>query len=53
MSFALITTRMLEKAFNDCDVAADGKRFLIGTMTGESTSTPRTVILNGTADSKK
>jgi eukaryotic-like serine/threonine-protein kinase len=35
------------------DVTADGKRFLIGTLIGESKSPPPTVILNWTAELNK
>jgi serine/threonine protein kinase len=52
---ALFKTRMLARSrlFHEYDVTADGQRFLIGTLIGESKATPPTVILNWTADLKK
>lgn len=52
---ALFKTRMLagSRLFHDYDVTADGQRFLIGTMIGESSALPPTVILNWTAELKK
>jgi hypothetical protein len=35
------------------DVAADGKRFLINTVVGDSTAAPITVVLNWEAGLKK
>ena len=47
-------TLALEGAiFREYDVSPDGQRFLIGTLIGESTAPPPTVILNWTALLKK
>ena len=48
-------TRIVASAgiFHEYDVTADGQRFLVGTLIGESKSTPPTVILNWTADLKR
>ena len=52
---ALFKTRMQARSrlFHEYDVTADGQRFLIGTLIGESKAAPPTVILNWTADLKK
>ncbi len=54
---ALFKTRMLAMAalsvFHEFDVTADGQRFLIGTLIGESKSSPPKIILNWTAALKK
>jgi Tol biopolymer transport system component len=52
---ALFKTRMQARSrlFHEYDVTADGQRFLIGTLIGESKAQPPTVILNWTADMKK
>ena len=50
---ALFKTRMLGMSSDEYDVTADGQRFLIGTMIGESTATPPTLVLNWTADLKR
>jgi eukaryotic-like serine/threonine-protein kinase len=52
---ALFKTRMLgwTSNFHEFDVSHDGQRFLIGTLSGESTAPPPTVILNWTAALKK
>ena len=52
---ALFKTRMQARSrlFHEYDVTADGQRFLIGTLIGESKASPPTVILNWTADLKK
>lgn len=44
----LFPTRMLSQfgSFHEFDVSPDGKRFLIGTLTGEPTASAPTVILN-------
>jgi hypothetical protein len=39
--------------FHELDISPDGQRFLIGTVIGEPTSPPPTVILNWTAALKK
>jgi Tol biopolymer transport system component len=52
----LFKTRMLglEGAiFHEYDVTADGKRFLIGTLIGDTKAPPPTVIMNWTALVKK
>ena len=35
------------------DVSADGQRFLISTLSGQTTSAPITIVLNWTAGLKK
>jgi hypothetical protein len=52
---ALFKTRMQARSrlFHEYDVMADGQRFLIGTLIGESKAAPPTVILNWMADLKK
>lgn len=52
---ALFKTRMLGSfgGVHEYDVSPDGQRFLIGTLIGESTAPPPTVILNWTAALKK
>jgi Tol biopolymer transport system component len=52
---ALFKTRMLAWTtnFHEFDVSPDGQRFLIGTLSGEPTAPPPTVILNWTAALKK
>ena len=52
---ALFKTRMLARSrlYHEYDVTADGQRFLIGTLIGESKATPPTVILNWTAELKR
>ncbi len=52
---ALFKTRMigLFGSTHEFDVSPDGKRFLIGTLIGEPTAQPPTVILNWTAALKK
>jgi Serine/threonine protein kinase len=52
---ALFKTRMLGLigSTHEFDVSPDGKRFLIGTLIGEPTAPPPTVILNWTAILKK
>ena len=52
---ALFKTRMQARSrlFHEYDVTADGQRFLIGTLIGESKAAPPTVILNWTADLKE
>jgi dipeptidyl aminopeptidase/acylaminoacyl peptidase len=51
----LFKTRMQARSrlFHEYDVTADGQRFLIGTLIGESKAAPPTVILNWMADLKK
>ncbi len=52
----LFKTRMLALGiynFHEFDVSPDGQRFLIGTLIGEPTAPPPTVILNWTAALKK
>ncbi len=51
----LFKTRMLGWIGNahEYDVSPDGQRFLIGTLIGEPTAPPPTVILNWTAQLKK
>src|SRR2546425_798602 len=51
----LFKTRMLAWTtnFHEYDVSPDGQRFLIGTLIGEPTAPPPTVILNWTAALKK
>jgi Tol biopolymer transport system component len=52
----LFKTRMLSlegAIFREYDVSPDGQRFLIGTLVGESTAPPPTVIMNWTALLKK
>ena len=39
--------------FHELDISPDGQRFLIGTVIGEPTSPPPTVILNWTAALKR
>ena len=39
--------------FHELDVSPDGQRFLIGTLVGEPTAPPPTVILNWTSELKK
>src|SRR5258708_8439384 len=48
-------TRMLADAnvFHEFDVSTDGQHFLVGTVTGEPTAPPPTVIINWTAALKK
>jgi Tol biopolymer transport system component len=48
---ALFKTRMLADAsvFHEFDVSPDGQNFLVGTVIGEPTAPPPTVILNWTA----
>ena len=52
---ALFKTKMLASLGNthEFDVSPDGQRFLIGTLVGEPTAPPPTVILNWTAALKK
>ena len=52
---ALFKTRMQARArlFHEYDVTADGQRFLIGTLIGESKAAPPKVILNWAADLKR
>jgi eukaryotic-like serine/threonine-protein kinase len=52
---ALFKTRMLAWTtnFHEFDVSPDGQQFLIGTLSGEPTASPPTVILNWTAAFKK
>ena len=51
---SLFKTRMLSQInFHEVDVSPDGQRFLIGTVIGEPTAPPPTVILNWTAVLKK
>ena len=52
---ALFKTKMLNFVNNshEFDVSPDGQRFLIGTLIGEPTAPPPTVILNWTAALKK
>lgn len=52
---ALFKTRMLARfgSTHEYDVSPDGKRFVIGTLVGEATAPPPTVILNWTAALKK
>ncbi|MEP7148486.1 MAG: hypothetical protein ABI857_06350 [Acidobacteriota bacterium] len=52
---ALFKTKMLGTfgGSHEFDVSADGQRFLIGTLVGEPTAPPPTVILNWTAGLKK
>jgi Tol biopolymer transport system component len=52
---ALFKTRMLAWGlnFHEFDVSQDGQRFLIGTLIGDSTSPPPTVLVNWTALVKK
>jgi hypothetical protein len=52
----LFKTRMLSlegAIFREYDVSPDGQRFLIGTLVGEPTAPPPTVIMNWTALLKK
>ena len=39
--------------YHEYDISPDGQRFLIGTLVGEPTAPPPTVILNWTALLKK
>jgi hypothetical protein len=39
--------------FHEFDVSPDGQRFLIGTLVGEPTAPPPTVMLNWTSELKK
>ncbi len=52
---ALFKTRMLSWTINvhEVDVSPDGQRFLIGTVIGERTAPPPTVIMNWTSMLKK
>lgn len=52
---AWFKTRMQARSrlFHEYDVTADGQRFLIGTLIGESKAAPPTVILNWKEDLKK
>lgn len=52
---ALFKTRMLSRfgSTHEFDVSLDGQRFVIGTLVGEPTAPPPTVILNWTAALKK
>jgi Tol biopolymer transport system component len=52
---ALFKTRMMADAnvFHEFDVSPDGQHFLVGTLIGESTAPPPSVILNWTAALKK
>lgn len=52
---ALFKTRMLGRSrlYHEYDVTADGQRFPIGTLIGESKATAPTVILNWMVDLKK
>jgi hypothetical protein len=52
---ALFKTRMLNRysLLHEYDVTADGQRFLVGTLIGESKAAPPTVVLNWAADLKK
>ena len=51
----LFKTRMMNwnLNFHELDISPDGQRFLIGTVIGEPTSPPPTVILNWAAALKK
>ena len=51
----LFKTRMLSPmiTFHEFDVSPDGQRFLIGTMIGQTSSAPPTVITNWPALLKK